>query len=594
MKAVWSVVATTLLLAIPAVCGAHEAERHDGVQSYTVTPGRPGLPDRTPIYEQPWTGDPEKFTFCIIGDKTGGGENNWPIFDRAVEEVNRLNPDFAIMVGDLIQGYTDDTLQVKAQWEEFRSHAGQFDVPFLMLPGNHDVNFDAGRGWWERYLGLTHYAFTYKNCLFIALNTSEMLHDPDRSLGDEQVEYIETALAGHADVRHTFILMHHPIWAREGSPEWNRIEEALGDRPRTVIAGHWHRLQHELRDDNRYIVHSATGAGMGPSEAKILGRFHHYSQVVVDGDDVSFSIIEPGANWPVDVAPMVIAERARDVIDIAPMAVEIDGEEISASLSASVANPFDDKPVTVTIRADVSSAPAWAGSPVSVTVTLQPGDEGDLALTFTGDAAHRLPTPKVSFSARFPEAELFGYSLGQFEPFRDESRCTIDTWQVMGPFDVGPFRTENLPEHPEWAFPRVFQVRAPDAGWADGITYEEAGRTHTWQELDADTAGVLHFNQLERKDYLLGYASAAVYSPVAQQVAARVRVDNFMEFFVNGEKVGQLYGSPRDFIIVPVELNEGWNEVLVKIVNNHGDWHLWFTMFDPQGNLRFAPNRPAR
>ncbi len=59
--------------------------------------------------ERPWTDDPDKFSFMILGDKTGGGEDNWPIFDRSVDEVNLLNPDFVIMVGELIQGYTPDT-----------------------------------------------------------------------------------------------------------------------------------------------------------------------------------------------------------------------------------------------------------------------------------------------------------------------------------------------------------------------------------------------------------------------------------------------------------------------------------------------------
>ncbi|MDP6124142.1 MAG: hypothetical protein QGH20_00115 [Candidatus Latescibacteria bacterium] len=69
----------------------------------------PVLQERTPVMERPWTDDPDKFSFMILGDKTGGGEDNWPIFDRSVDEVNLLNPDFVIMVGELIQGYTPDT-----------------------------------------------------------------------------------------------------------------------------------------------------------------------------------------------------------------------------------------------------------------------------------------------------------------------------------------------------------------------------------------------------------------------------------------------------------------------------------------------------
>ena len=33
----------------------------------------PDFPDRMPIVERPFSEDPDKFTFAIIGDKTGGG-----------------------------------------------------------------------------------------------------------------------------------------------------------------------------------------------------------------------------------------------------------------------------------------------------------------------------------------------------------------------------------------------------------------------------------------------------------------------------------------------------------------------------------------
>ena len=74
----------------------------------------------------------EKFTFAILGDKTNGGEFNWPIFDRAVEEINLLQPDFVIMIGDMIQGVTTDTSFISEMWREFRSHAENLDVPFSL------------------------------------------------------------------------------------------------------------------------------------------------------------------------------------------------------------------------------------------------------------------------------------------------------------------------------------------------------------------------------------------------------------------------------------------------------------------------------
>ena len=88
----------------------------------TAAAQAPDFPDRMPIVERPFSADPDKFTFAIIGDKTGGGLDKWHIFDRAISEINSLQPDFAIMVGDLIQGVTTDIAQLDAEWEEFWQH----------------------------------------------------------------------------------------------------------------------------------------------------------------------------------------------------------------------------------------------------------------------------------------------------------------------------------------------------------------------------------------------------------------------------------------------------------------------------------------
>ena len=88
----------------------------------------PNFPDRMPIVERPFSEDPDKFSFAIIGDKTGGGLDKWHIFDRAISEINSLQPDFAIMVGDLIQGVTTDIAQLDTEWEEFWRHESPLTV----------------------------------------------------------------------------------------------------------------------------------------------------------------------------------------------------------------------------------------------------------------------------------------------------------------------------------------------------------------------------------------------------------------------------------------------------------------------------------
>jgi len=71
---------------------------------------------------KPWTSEnfknnPKNFQFAIIGDRTGGA-NTQGTFDMALDQLNLLQPEFVINVGDLIEGYPIDEDDLNSQWEE--------------------------------------------------------------------------------------------------------------------------------------------------------------------------------------------------------------------------------------------------------------------------------------------------------------------------------------------------------------------------------------------------------------------------------------------------------------------------------------------
>ena len=53
----------------------------------------------------------------MIADRTGGMRPG--IFKKAVEKINKLQPEFVVSVGDLIDGYTTDQDIINNQWDEF-------------------------------------------------------------------------------------------------------------------------------------------------------------------------------------------------------------------------------------------------------------------------------------------------------------------------------------------------------------------------------------------------------------------------------------------------------------------------------------------
>src|SRR5262245_32187792 len=89
----------------------------------------------------PWTNlklnnGPDTFRFAVGSDRTGGHRAG--IFSKAVQQLNLMQPEFVLSVGDLIEGYTEDQEKLNAEWREFQGYVCQLQMPFFYVPGNHD------------------------------------------------------------------------------------------------------------------------------------------------------------------------------------------------------------------------------------------------------------------------------------------------------------------------------------------------------------------------------------------------------------------------------------------------------------------------
>ncbi|NUU21095.1 MAG: hypothetical protein HOV68_06200, partial [Streptomycetaceae bacterium] len=238
--------------------------------------------------------DPDRFTFALIADRTGGARPG--VFERGVAALNALAPACAIQVGDLVEFYTEDTAVLDAEWAEMDAMLAPLRMPLFHVAGNHDVANDVQRDLWLKRFGALHYSFRYRDTLFLVLNTqdpeqplapdaatrlksrlAEAAGDAERTrqvyeeeidwnaepagawLSEEQLAYAERVLREHADVRWTFVIMHMPLWQGEGHPAYHRLRAALGDRPHTMFSGHVHNYRSTTIDGNQYIRLGPTG-----------------------------------------------------------------------------------------------------------------------------------------------------------------------------------------------------------------------------------------------------------------------------------------------------------------------------------------------
>ena len=228
---------------------------------------------------KPWTGkpfvnDPDDFQFVVVSDLHGDYRPG--IFEKAVEKVNLMNPEFVLSVGDLIAGYTDDESVVDEQWEAFEELIAPLGMRFFFVPGNHDLSNDMMTEKWEDRFGRSFYHFVYRRVLFLCLNSED---PPSHRMSDAQVEFVAKALDENRNVRWTMVFMHKPLWLSENTG-WEKIEAMLVDRPHTVIAGHHHSYVKYVRHGRSYIKLATTGGGsaLGGNQ---YGEFDHITWVTM-------------------------------------------------------------------------------------------------------------------------------------------------------------------------------------------------------------------------------------------------------------------------------------------------------------------------
>ena len=270
---------------------------------------------------RPWTSDQfehseEDFTFAIISDLNGGERPG--VFSRSVEQLNRLDPTFVLSVGDLIDGGTRDSIQLKKEWDFFAARVDKLQMPFFHLGGNHDLTNVQMRQFWKNRFGPRYYHFLYRDVLFLMLDSedyteermeqifqardtairiiegelegryseSTYYHMPERNLGGispDQTNYFTEVLKKYPEVRWTFVLMHKPLWLRDDGngltrpvPAMETLEAALQGRDYTVINGHFHRLSHRKRNGMDYLILGTTGGSQVASDSS---AFDHVTLV---------------------------------------------------------------------------------------------------------------------------------------------------------------------------------------------------------------------------------------------------------------------------------------------------------------------------
>jgi len=176
-------------------------------------------------------------------------------YEYAIATVNRLKPEFAIVLGDLVNKAGDEN-----QIREYKRISAEIDpsVPLYHVAGNHDVGRLPTRESLAAYrenIGNDYYSFEKGPVYGIVLNSSLMFGSQSVTADyEKQKSWLEKELikARESGASHTIIFQHHPYFLESaletGSlwsipPEYRQPMIELLHRYgiRYVFTGHTHK-----------------------------------------------------------------------------------------------------------------------------------------------------------------------------------------------------------------------------------------------------------------------------------------------------------------------------------------------------------------
>jgi 3',5'-cyclic AMP phosphodiesterase CpdA len=201
--------------------------------------------------------DNARFTIAHISDLHCGGVHFVPtLLDRAIDEVNDLNPDVVICTGDLT------TFGFRQEYQQAREYLDRLECEsFVVIPGNHDSR-NVGYVHFEELFGDRSSVLNKDGVTVVAVDSTEPDLDHGQ-IGRGRYPWIEEQFAGEARLK--VFVMHHHLLPVPGTGRERNIVYDAGDTIEClqrsgvdlVLCGHKH-VPYAWRLEDLFIVNAGT------------------------------------------------------------------------------------------------------------------------------------------------------------------------------------------------------------------------------------------------------------------------------------------------------------------------------------------------
>lgn len=338
--------------------------------------------------------------FAILGDRTGDHQEE--VYEAIVAEVERMRPDLVMTVGDHIEGYISDTVEMNKQWDEYFGIIKALTMPIHFTPGNHDITSNAMEPTFRARVGEPYHSFDYRGIHFVVLDNSRTENTSE--VAEVQINWLKDDLAKNRNACYTVVFLHKPFWYKtlgDGQPDaLHEIFKANGVD--AVFTGHFHTYFSAEFDGIQY---TSIGSSGGDTEESPDGLLYQFGWVTVDGAGVHAVPIKKDAVLPWNVQTLADARASSTVksfgISFAqPLKLTDELTLADGVVTVRVHNPIVNTEWSDTLRWNAPQG--WTITPSVYPFTL--GADSTITSQFTirpADTLYPLPT----ISTRLPYGE---------------------------------------------------------------------------------------------------------------------------------------------------------------------------------------------
>lgn len=351
----------------------------------------------------------EEIRFIVIGDRTNSAVEN--IFEEIIGEIDLLSPDFVINVGDIVEGYTADTLRMHAQWDSVLATVGTLSCPFYFTPGNHDIQNENDRNIFINRTGhKRYYSFDYDKNHLIVLDNSMMYWSQPQEMDEEQIKWLRDDLENNKDAENIFVFFHIPtfLYALQDETADPLMDLFEKYRVRFVFAGHHHEYSYCLHNNVEYINIGSSGGSMGTGDF-VRGHFYHYLMVTVREGHCDIAVIKKGSVFlrsVVTADDLVAIDRAdNEAIRINPFIIQDNDKEISEGTIIEISN-FGPDTLSHTLTWSFDSS-RYAVDPPEQTMHIAPDERAEYPLELTiHNGSEIFPLPRYTLVYPFSHGKV--------------------------------------------------------------------------------------------------------------------------------------------------------------------------------------------